>query len=85
MEADNTCAAPAGDVQALFGMFKWPEQPRLSIDEIAEITAASWAQGRPDGVIAHQARALGGETFVSFDRRAVAALTSVGVAARVFD
>ncbi len=38
-----------------------------------------------DGVIAHQARALGGETFVSFDRRAVAALTSVGVAARVLD
>ena len=35
-----------------------------------------------DGVIAHQGAWLGGETFVSFDRQAVALLSSQGVAAR---
>lgn len=34
-----------------------------------------------DGVIAHQGRWLGGETFVSFDRRAVALLRAQGEAA----
>lgn len=34
-----------------------------------------------DGVIAHQGRWLGGETFVSFDRQAVALLRAQGEAA----
>jgi predicted nucleic-acid-binding protein len=36
-----------------------------------------------DGVIAHQGQWLGGDTFVSFDRQAVALLDSQGVSARV--
>jgi predicted nucleic-acid-binding protein len=31
-----------------------------------------------DGVIAHEGRRLGGETFVSFDKKAVAALAEMG-------
>ena len=34
-----------------------------------------------DGVIAHEGNWLGGETFVSFDRQAVALLQGVGVSA----
>ncbi len=36
-----------------------------------------------DGVIAYEGRWLGGETFVSFDRKAVEMLKAQGVAARV--
>jgi predicted nucleic-acid-binding protein len=36
-----------------------------------------------DGVIAHEARWLGGETFVSFDKRAVRLLNEQGTAARL--
>jgi len=36
-----------------------------------------------DGVIAYEGRWLGAETFVSFDKKAVEMLTSVGVSARV--
>ena len=36
-----------------------------------------------DGVIAYEGRWLGGETFVSFDRQAVALLTARGGAARL--
>lgn len=36
-----------------------------------------------DGVIAYEGNWLGGETFVSFDKRAVALLTSVGQPARL--
>lgn len=36
-----------------------------------------------DGVIAHDGRWLGGETFVSFDRKAVARLKAQGYQARV--
>ncbi len=36
-----------------------------------------------DGVIAHEGRWLGGETFVSFDVKAVEILTAQGVAARL--
>jgi len=36
-----------------------------------------------DGVIAYEGNWLGGETFVSFDKQAVALLTEVGQAARL--
>lgn len=36
-----------------------------------------------DGVIAHDGQWLGGETFVSFDRKAVKLLTRLGQAARL--
>lgn len=36
-----------------------------------------------DGVIAHERRWLGGETFVSFDRKAVALLSQQGEATRL--
>lgn len=36
-----------------------------------------------DGVIAHEGQWLGGETFVSFDKRAVEMLTAQGQAARL--
>jgi predicted nucleic-acid-binding protein len=36
-----------------------------------------------DGIMAHQGRWLGGETFVSFDRQAVAKLTDQGIPARL--
>lgn len=36
-----------------------------------------------DGIMAHQGRWLGGETFVSFDRKAVAKLTDQGIPARL--
>jgi predicted nucleic-acid-binding protein len=36
-----------------------------------------------DGVIAYEGKWLGGETFVSFDRKAVSLLTKQGVAARL--
>lgn len=36
-----------------------------------------------DGVIAHEGRWLGGETFVSFDKRAVAAIAEQGHRARL--
>ncbi len=36
-----------------------------------------------DGVIAHQGRWLGGETFVSFDKRAVSLIARQGHAARL--
>lgn len=36
-----------------------------------------------DGVIAHEGRWLGGETFVSFDRKAVALLSQQGEATRL--
>lgn len=36
-----------------------------------------------DGVIAHEGRRLGGETFVSFDRAAVALLSQQGEATRL--
>ena len=36
-----------------------------------------------DGVIAYEGRWLGAETLVSFDKKAVAALASAGVSARV--
>jgi len=35
-----------------------------------------------DGVIAFEGRALGGETFVSFDKKAVRLLRDIGAAAR---
>ena len=38
-----------------------------------------------DGVIAFEGRRLGGEAFVSFDRRAVAAVTEQGLVARLPD
>ncbi|MGA8531568.1 MAG: hypothetical protein WB622_17745 [Acidobacteriaceae bacterium] len=38
-----------------------------------------------DGVIAWEGRGLGGETFVSFDRKAVAAMTALGETARVLE
>lgn len=36
-----------------------------------------------DGVIAWEGRSLGGETFVSFDKKAVAAMTALGETSRV--
>lgn len=36
-----------------------------------------------DGIMAHQGSWLGGETFVSFDRKAVARLTAQGIPARL--
>ena len=36
-----------------------------------------------DGVIAHEGRWLGGETFVSFDKKAVSAMAKQGVKARL--
>ena len=36
-----------------------------------------------DGVIAHEGKGLGGETFVSFDKKAVALLSSRGHTARL--
>ncbi|MDR2876388.1 MAG: type II toxin-antitoxin system VapC family toxin [Methylobacillus sp.] len=36
-----------------------------------------------DGVMAHEGRWLGGETFVSFDKRAVTLLAGQGVSARL--
>ena len=36
-----------------------------------------------DGVIAYEGRWLGGETFVSFDKKAVAALTKQGMTAKL--
>jgi predicted nucleic-acid-binding protein len=36
-----------------------------------------------DGVIAHEGRWLGGETFVSFDRQAIALLSAQGHAAQL--
>ncbi len=36
-----------------------------------------------DGVIAYEGRWLGGETFVSFDKKAVETLTAQGLSARV--
>lgn len=38
-----------------------------------------------DGIIAYEGEWLGGETFVSFDRQAVALLTQQGQAARLLD
>lgn len=38
-----------------------------------------------DGVIAHEGALLGGETFVSFDRKAVARFSALGVNARRAD
>jgi predicted nucleic-acid-binding protein len=38
-----------------------------------------------DGVIAYEGRWLGGETFVSFDRRAVSLLTGQGHGAQLLD
>jgi predicted nucleic-acid-binding protein len=38
-----------------------------------------------DGVIAYEGRWLGGETFVSFDRKAVAALEQAGERARLLE
>ncbi len=38
-----------------------------------------------DGVIAHEGRWLGGETFVSFDKKAVALLTENGRSATLLD
>lgn len=36
-----------------------------------------------DGVIAHEGQWLGGETFVSFDKRAVGLMEKVAIAARI--
>jgi predicted nucleic-acid-binding protein len=36
-----------------------------------------------DGVIAYEGRWLGGETFVSFDKKAVAAIAEQGMKARL--
>lgn len=36
-----------------------------------------------DGVLAHQGRSMGGETFVTFDRRAIAKLNAQGIPARL--
>jgi predicted nucleic-acid-binding protein len=36
-----------------------------------------------DGVIAHEGRWLGGETFVSFDKKAVSLLSGQGVKAKL--
>jgi predicted nucleic-acid-binding protein len=36
-----------------------------------------------DGVIAYEGRWLGGETFVSFDKKAVEKLSAAGASARV--
>ena len=36
-----------------------------------------------DGVIAYEGRWLGGETFVSFDKKAVSAIASLGMQARL--
>jgi len=36
-----------------------------------------------DGIMAHEGKWLGGETFVSFDRNAVSLLTKQGNAARL--
>lgn len=38
-----------------------------------------------DGVIAHQGRSMGGETFISFDKKAVASLTGQGQKAQLLN
>jgi len=56
--------------------------PHLAVDRPAAEAGLAMLQSGgdfADGVIAHEGRWLGGETFVSFDRRAVALLHGQGV------
>jgi AbrB family looped-hinge helix DNA binding protein len=39
-------AAPAGDIRKTFNMLKKPGNPKLSIEQIKEITAKAWAGKR---------------------------------------
>jgi predicted nucleic-acid-binding protein len=54
---------------------------RASVD--AGLAALNAGGDFADGVIAHEGSWLGGETFVSFDKKAVAVLTRQGKAARL--
>jgi predicted nucleic-acid-binding protein len=57
------------------------ETNRAAID--AGLTVLDAGGDFADGVIAYEGRWLGAETFVSFDKKAVATLSSAGVPARV--
>ena len=54
---------------------------RLAIEAGLRVLAAGGDFA--DGVIAHQGRALGGDTFVSFDKKAVKHLLEEGLAAEL--
>jgi predicted nucleic-acid-binding protein len=59
---------------------------RLVIDSTAVTAGLAMLEAGgdfADGVIAHEGRWLGGETFVSFDKKAVAALTKQGMTAKL--
>ena len=59
---------------------------RVLVDRLAAQEALQMLEAGgdfADGVIAHEGRALGGETFLSFDRQAVKLLQAKGRAARL--
>lgn len=77
---DFSRADIAAAVEALTSVAK------VSMDRLAaEAGLAVFKAGGDfaDGVIAFEGRRLGGETFVSFDQRAVKALTEQGLPARL--
>lgn len=73
-----------GDIEAALRALL--QMGNISVDRPAvEAGIAVLASGGDfaDGVIAHEGRWLGGETFVSFDRSAVSLLSAQGEPARV--
>jgi predicted nucleic-acid-binding protein len=62
------------------------ETRKIAIDNVAIDTGLSvLAAGADfaDGVIAYEGRRLGGETFVSFDKKAVSAIAKQGIRSRL--
>ena len=72
------------EIAAAFGVLL--EMEKVAIDQPAVdagLAAINAGADFADGVIAHEGRWLGGETFVSFDRRAVSVIASRGQDARL--
>lgn len=73
-----------GDVVAAIRALVAADNVKVNRPAVEAGLASLAAQGDfADGVIAHEGGWLGGETFVSFDKQAVALLTSQGQSARV--
>ena len=75
----STYACSAHDIAAVIEAIKESNMVATDLLAVEAGLAALRAGGDfADGVIAHQGAALGGTTFASFDRRAVARVRAVG-------
>jgi predicted nucleic-acid-binding protein len=80
---ERSYAAPRAEIAAAIRLFMSTRNVVLNRPAVEAGLKVLEAGGDfADGAIAHDGRWLGGETFVSFDRKAVKLLTAQGVSAK---